>query len=56
MYSWNINSISVDGTSSSDYCYSLGQSAYVMIPDDRTVDNAHKHIKGIMGGKTYKEI
>lgn len=56
MYSWNINSISVDGTSSKDYCYSLGQSAYVMIPDDSTVDNAHKYIKGMIGGKRYSEI
>lgn len=56
MYSWNINSISVDGTSSKDYCYSLGQSAYVMIPDDRTVDKAHKYISGIIDGKKYNEI
>jgi len=50
MYSWNINSISVDGTSSKDYCYSLGQSAYVMIPDEKSIEEAKVQIQNVMEG------
>jgi len=33
-----------------------GSNLYVMIPDQSTVDNAHKYITGIMDGKAYNEI
>lgn len=54
---WNINSISVDGTSSRGNCYSMpGSNLYIMIPDQNTVDNAHKYITEIEEGKIFKEI
>ncbi len=57
MKTWNINSISVDGTSSRGNCYSMpGRDLYIMIPNQSTVDNAHKYITGIIDGKTYNEI
>ena len=57
MPKWNINSISVDGTSARGNCYSMpGSNLYVMIPNQNTVDNAHKYITGIMDGKAYNEI
>jgi len=57
MANWNINSISVDGTSSKGNCYSMpGRDLYIMIPNQDTVDNAHKYITGIIDGKKYGEI
>ncbi len=46
MKSWNINSISVNGTGSySTNTYSMpGWNLYVMIPDQKTVDDAHQKI------------
>lgn len=49
MPSWNIESISLDGTGKSEYTYSYsGQKLYVMEPDLKTVDTAKEKIKGIM--------
>lgn len=49
MPSWNIESISLDGTGKSEYTYSYsGQRLYVMEPDISTVNSAKEKIKEIM--------
>ncbi len=49
---WNIVSYSVDGTGSSQRPYSLGTKAYVMIPDQTTVDHAKALIEQVKNGET----
>ncbi len=50
--SWDIKSISVDGTDSMDYVYSYSKTKlYVMKPDYKTVDNAKKQIKEVLENK-----
>ncbi len=49
MPSWNIESISLDGTGKSEYTYSYsGQKLYVMEPDLKTVEAAKEKISQIM--------
>lgn len=50
MASWEIISVSVDGTGDSKTTYSNpGVKAYVMIPDQSTIDEAKAQIKAVMG-------
>lgn len=51
--SWDIESISVDGTGSKNYTYSMGNKylLYVMIPDDDSVNNAKGKIKEVLNEK-----
>ncbi len=57
MNSWNIKSISLDGTGSSDYTYSMpGTQLYVMIPDENTVKRASDAINGMLDNKTLSEL
>ena len=48
--SWTIGSISVNGTGGTDYCYELGNYAYVMYPDMDTVDAAVQAIQTVENG------
>ncbi len=49
--SWDVTSISVDGTGAMDYTYSMpGQLLYVMVPDQAIVDNASGQIKATLEG------
>lgn len=50
---WNIESISVDGTSSSNYTNSMGtkQLLYVMIPDEKTVTAAKEKLETLLNEK-----
>lgn len=48
--SWTIGSISVNGTGGTDYCYELGNYAYVMYPDMNTVDAAVQAIQTVENG------
>lgn len=48
--SWTIGSLSVNGTGGTDYCYELGNYAYVMYPDMDTVDAAVKAIQKVENG------
>ena len=45
---WNIEKISVSGTGSHEYVYSLNNKAYVMIPDQEDVDNAKERIQEVL--------
>lgn len=48
--SWTIGSVSVNGTGGTDYCYELGNYAYVMYPDMDTVDAAVQAIQTVENG------
>lgn len=51
MPSWEIKSISLDGTGKSEYTYSYsGQRLYVMEPDINTISDAKERIKEVMQG------
>lgn len=48
--SWSIESVVATGTDSYDYCYSTGKSkAYVMVPDEESVNNIKNKIKEVIG-------
>ncbi len=48
---WNIVSQSVVGTDGNDYCYSLHNTAYVMIPDMDSVNEAAEKIQQVLDGE-----
>lgn len=48
---WTIYSYSVTGTGGTDYAAELGDNAYVMYPDQATVDNAKADIKAVLSGE-----
>lgn len=48
--SWTMGTVSVNGTGGTDYCYELGNYAYVMYPDMDTVDAAVQAIKTVENG------
>ncbi len=57
MPQWNIKTLNLDGIGSEAYTYSIPtQSLYVMIPDEKTVNQARIAIKGIRNNQTLKEI
>ena len=49
---WNIVSYSVDGTGDSQIPYSMSQYAYVMVPDESTVETAKSLIAQVYNGET----
>ncbi len=52
---WKINSISVDGKGGSNYTYSIpSKKAYVMYPDEASIEAAKNAIKRIIDGKKLK--
>ena len=50
--SWNVVSYSVDGTGDSQIPYSMSQYAYVMVPDESTVETAKSLIAQVYNGET----
>lgn len=46
---WNVTSYSVDGTGDTQIPYSMSSSAYVMIPDNTTVEYAKKLLSQVAG-------
>ena len=47
---WNVESISADGKGASEYTYSIPNAkAYVMVPDDASVNNVKEKIKEVVG-------
>lgn len=52
--SWNIVSYSVNGSGDSRRPYSMSTNAYVMIPDQETVDTAIEKINQVMNGETVE--
>ena len=52
MAQWSITSISVDGTGASKTTYTVpGKTAYVMIPDEATVQTAKDKIAAVLAGE-----
>lgn len=49
--SWNIVSYSVDGTGDSRKPYSMSAYAYVMVPDQKTVDKAKELMQQVLNGE-----
>ena len=55
MASWNVTSISLDGSNGSEYTYSYSwQLLYVMIPDETTIENAKEKIQKVTNGETLE--
>lgn len=52
---WNIVSYSVDGTGDSQIPYSMSQYAYVMVPDETTVQTAKSLIQAVLAGETISD-
>ncbi len=50
--SWNVVSYSVNGEEDLQKPYSMSQEAYVMIPDQATVDHARELIQEVINGET----
>jgi anionic cell wall polymer biosynthesis LytR-Cps2A-Psr (LCP) family protein len=48
---WNMVSYAVNGTGATRKVYSLSQKAYVMIPDQSTIDEANRLIKQVLDGE-----
>lgn len=53
--SWNIVSYSVDGTGDTQKPYSMSQNAYVMIPDESTVQKAQQMMKRVRDGEPVSQ-
>ena len=52
MTSWSMTSFSLDGTSASAATYSMGsQKLYVMIPTQKTIDDAKEKINEVLNAK-----
>lgn len=57
MPSWNIKQYSLNGSNGKGYTYSSGKTElYVMIPDEKTVEQAREYISGMTEGKKLKEL
>ena len=50
--SWEIYTYSLNGSGGTDFAYELGDYAYVMYPDETTINNAKADIQSIMNGET----
>lgn len=52
MAEWSVTAISVDGTGASKTTYTVPEKkAYVMIPDETTVQNAKEQIAAVLNGQ-----
>lgn len=54
--SWKMESYSLDGTGSTEFCAELGNAAYVMIPNQETVDLAKRKIQAVVNGQSADSI
>lgn len=48
---WNMVKASAEGTGATDYCYSLGQSASVVVPDEDSVARIKAQIQALYDGE-----
>lgn len=56
MPSWTVEQYMVDGTGDTLMCAELGQAAYVMVPDQTTVELAKRKIASVMDGGSSTSI
>ena len=52
---WNFVSYETQGTSSTEYCYSLGASASVVLPDSNSIAEAQSMIQQLYDGQVVVE-
>lgn len=52
---WNVVSYSVDGTGARKVPYSMNSSAYVMLPDESTVEIAQQLIQAVLNGEPIEQ-
>lgn len=50
--SWHISLYSLDGTDANGFSYEIQDNAYVMNPDESTIDKARKDINSVINGET----
>lgn len=55
-WSWDIQNYAVTGTDGYAYCYSLGDEAYVMLPNQDSVDKASSYIYEILSNQIVTVI
>lgn len=53
---WNFESYVLDGQGDTLYCAMAGQSASVLVPDQRTINIASKKIKAVIAGKKASSV
>jgi len=51
---WNVVSLVAEGTIDSEYCYSSGQNASIVILDDESVENIKEHIRKLYNGEVLE--
>lgn len=56
MPTWKIEQYMVDGTGDSLMCAAIGQTAYVMVPDQTTVELAKQKISAVMDGGSSDSV
>lgn len=54
--SWTFIQYSLDGTGSTEMCAELGDAAYVMIPDQNTVEIGKEKINAVLNGDSVEKI
>ena len=53
---WTFVQYSLDGTGSTEMCAELGNAAYVMIPDQNTVETAKAKINAVMNDESAASV
>ena len=53
---WKFVQYSLDGTGSTEMCAELGDAAYVMIPDESTVQTAKDKIEAVVNGDSVEQV
>jgi LCP family protein required for cell wall assembly len=53
---WSFVSYSLDGYGSTEYCAELGQAAYVMVPDENTIETAREKIEAVIDGQSAMQV
>lgn len=52
---WNFITTTLDGTGATEFCAELGNTAYVMIPNEESVQNARNQIQEVLSGQPVTE-
>ena len=52
---WKVLTYSADGVGTTDYAYSLGCFAYVMVPNEKTVQYARDLVEAVLTGETMTQ-
>ena len=55
MPSWDIDKVSVKGSTGSAFCYALGSNASVVFAEEAEITKAHDAIMAVMNGESESE-